>query len=136
MVDVVFAAKSGVGFSPGVGNMRAPRLALSNLEVPDDVEIGDVVATVSVTNPGLGTWSYALVDDADGVFDLVGSELRAGDEIFNDDETPEITLRGANGPKTVTQAFTLNKGVPARAWRFANNSPVRRDGGGYWLRAS
>jgi len=33
-------------------------------------------------------------------------------------------------------ALTRNKGVgvPGNAWRFANNSPVRKAGGGYWLR--
>lgn len=27
-------------------------------------------------------------------------------------------------------------GVPANAWRFSHNNPVRRAEGGYWLRAA
>ncbi|SMD18027.1 hypothetical protein SAMN05880593_1341 [Rhizobium sp. RU36D] len=46
------------------------------------------------------------------------------------------TMKIGSGGFSLGGSPTLTKGVPARAWRFANNSPVRRDGGGYWLRAS
>lgn len=34
------------------------------------------------------------------------------------------------------RGLNRNKGVPALAWRFADNRPVRRAEGGYWLRGS
>lgn len=33
-------------------------------------------------------------------------------------------------------AIITGGGVPALAWRFSNNSPVLREGGGYWLRSA
>ncbi len=30
----------------------------------------------------------------------------------------------------------LLKGVPAIAWRFATNQPVKKAAGGYWLRSA
>lgn len=32
--------------------------------------------------------------------------------------------------------LTRPKGVPALAWRFANNQPVKKAEGGYWLRSA
>ncbi len=32
--------------------------------------------------------------------------------------------------------LSLGKGVPALAWRFATNQPVKKAGGGYWLRSA
>lgn len=110
MVEVLFTAASGVAASPGTFDVRAPRLALSTDQVEDDVEIGDAVATVAVSNAGSGSWDLELVDDADGVFELDGNQLIAADEIYNDDETPRITIAAENGFRTVTQTFTLNKG--------------------------
>jgi hypothetical protein len=37
---------------------------------------------------------------------------------------------------SLSLSSTLTKGVPARAWRFANNKPVKKAGGGYWLRSA
>lgn len=38
----------------------------------------------------------------------------------------------------LTRRAALSKGggVPALAWRFADNTPVKRAEGGYWMRAS
>lgn len=38
------------------------------------------------------------------------------------------------GLPAALRPHTPDKGVGANVWRFANNSPVRKAGGGYWLR--
>jgi len=86
-----------------------PIASLSNDVIIENSSIGTVIGTFTITGGGSQPYTLSLTDDADGLFTIVGSELRVAGAL--DYETAiqhQITLRmddGVNTPRD--QIFTI-----------------------------
>lgn len=84
-------------------------LALSNAVVAENSVFGTVVGTLSATDPDGGTLTYTLTDDAGGMFQIVGDQLRVktkADYEAATSHTVTITVADDNGGET-TKDFTI-----------------------------
>lgn len=93
---------------------EAPQnLALSNDDVAEDAAVGTVVGTLSATDPeGAGAITYALTGNADGLFELAGSQLRVKAGLdYETAASHDITVRATDATgKVTTQVMTVNVG--------------------------
>ena len=86
-------------------------ILLSASEIAEDASAGTVIATLDAVDPDGGLFSFALVDDAEGRFEIVDNELRLADGAALDYEaqaTHEVTVEVVDeSGLSFTQSFTL-----------------------------
>jgi hypothetical protein len=111
-------SKFGQGFE-----VDAPAaIALSVAVVNEQVPAGTIVGRFSVVDDNEGGWSYALADDADGMFSTSGDWLLVGETPLShaDAPTPIIIAKAARGARllaatieiSVTGAAPMPSGTP------------------------
>jgi hypothetical protein len=85
------------------------RINLSNLSIPEDASIGDLVGTMSVSG-GSGTYTFSLTDDAGGLFAIDGADLEVAGALDYETATSHgITVEADNGVDTpISRGFTIN----------------------------
>lgn len=71
---------------------------LSNLGVREDAAVGDVVGTLSATDPEGGTITFSLIDDAGGLFEIVDNELRVAGGLDHETATSHTVTVKATDP--------------------------------------
>ena len=86
--------------------------SVTAIAVAENAPAGTVVATLSATDPEGGALTYRLTDDADGLFELVGSELRLTRQMADFEtatlRTLPITVEASDAVGNATSAtFTL-----------------------------
>lgn len=101
-IDLVTGAETPVGAPPA-------GIELSNARVSEDVSVGKLVGTFSAVDPEGKVLDYTLMDNADGLFTLVGGELRVNNALdFEKTPTHTVGLQvtDADG-HTVTKSFKI-----------------------------
>ncbi|OUR76349.1 hypothetical protein A9Q83_14320, partial [Alphaproteobacteria bacterium 46_93_T64] len=91
----------------------AHSVALDDNNIGEDASIGDVVGTVSATDPESGTLSYSLSDDASGLFiiDASSGEIKvAGGLDFETATSHSVTVDVNDGTNITQESFTINIG--------------------------
>lgn len=76
---------------------------LSNSAVREDAAIGTVVGALSSTDPEGGAVTYSLTDDADGLFEIVGNEVRVAGALDHESATSHsisVTVTDEDGNET------------------------------------
>lgn len=93
-------------------NEAPTALALSANNVDENAPGGSVVGVWSTTDPDAGgTFSYTMLADASGFFEIVGDELRVKNGAALDYETAashDITVQTSDGALTFSGSFTIN----------------------------
>ncbi|OUR75450.1 hypothetical protein A9Q83_18735 [Alphaproteobacteria bacterium 46_93_T64] len=102
-------------FALNVGDVdeAAHSVALDTNSIDEDASVGDVVGTVSATDPESGTLSYSLSDDASGLFTIDAStgEIKvAGGLDFETETSHSVTVDVSDGINVTQETFTLNVG--------------------------
>ncbi len=83
---------SNAGGMPGGGTgISAPSLQLSGNSVAENSATGTLVATLSMSDPNpSNSYTFTLLDDADGRFKIVGNQLQVDDGTQLDYETTNV----------------------------------------------
>jgi len=120
------ASSSAAEFSQNIADMphkeeqvavakdEAPHsVAMDDQSVSEDASIGDIVGTVSATDPEAGSLSYSLSDDASGMFtiDASSGEIKvAGALDYETTDSYSVTVDVDDGTNVTQQIFTLDVG--------------------------
>jgi len=98
-------------FADGDNQLDLPPTAptLSGAAVREDAAVGAVVGTLASTDPESGAVSFSLADDAGGLFEIVGAELRVAGVLDHETATShEITVTATDEAGNETeQTFTI-----------------------------
>ncbi|ASS56896.1 hypothetical protein [Rhizobium leguminosarum] len=94
--------KMGMGFAPDV----PPAIVLSKNVLDEDAPAGLIVGRLSVTDGGEETWTFALADDAGGMFALADDRLLVGQTELEAGPVA-IVIKAARGPHLIAAALTL-----------------------------
>lgn len=102
-------------FTINVGdeNEAPEALALDDNNIIENAALGDVVGTVSATDPENDSLTYSLSDDAGGRFTIdanTGELIVAGNLDYETATSHEVTVEVYDGEFTITQTFTINVG--------------------------
>lgn len=105
----------GAGFgrlgAPGSSGVSDPLIQLGSLSIAEDASIGELVGTLSVSNPS-GSYTFSITADPDSKFVLdVGDNTRLELEATLDYETAtshSVTIEADNGVDTpISRQFTI-----------------------------
>ena len=94
-------------------NEAVHSVALDNSSVGEDAAIGDVVGTVSATDPDGDSLSYTLSDDANGMFTIdpnTGEIKVAGELDYETTNSYTVTVDVSDGTHVAEETFTINIG--------------------------
>ncbi|UFW80035.1 hypothetical protein [Rhizobium sp. SU303] len=131
MVDLSYfhgvkADESGEALSFSLGLLTSPELRdkfgqgfevdtpsaidLSTSSVSERAGAGTIIGRFSVVDDSEGGWSYALADDADGMFAISGDWLLVGSTPLSHDDapTPVITVKAARGARLLAATIQVS----------------------------
>lgn len=112
---------------------EADTISLSG--TPDDAIVGEAYSFTPTVTGGAGVRLFAIspaLPDGLSFNPLTGAITGEPEEAG--EYTGTLTVTDDTGSDALP--LTLTTGVPANAWRYPNNNPVLRAGGGYWLKAA
>lgn len=92
------------------GNKAPTNILLSQSSVREHSDVGTVIGTLSGTDPNGDALTYTLLDNAGGLVELVGKEIRVKNNAAIDYEQMtsfNITVRASDGGETFTKTLTI-----------------------------
>ncbi len=102
-------------------NYAPTDLALDDAEVESNAPVGTVVGSLVVTDQDTSdTYTYALLDDAGGLFVLDGAALKVAGTLAQDDYTVKVRVTDSAG-QTFEKELTVNGVLPATAPVITSN---------------
>lgn len=98
--DVVFAALNQAPFA----------IELSSVVLSEGAVVGSVVGLLSAIDPDDGEFTFSIVDDPDGRFEIVGNELRLMAPVdFETQQVHEVVVRATDSEGlSVNRSFTIS----------------------------
>ena len=98
--DFVFAALNQAPFA----------VELSSVSVSEGAAVGSVVGVISASDPDDTEFTFSVVDDPDGRFEIVGNELRLIAPLdFETQQTHEVTIRATDSEGlSVVRTFVIS----------------------------
>jgi Ca2+-binding RTX toxin-like protein len=92
------------------GNQAPTNILLSQTSVREHADVGTVIGTLSGTDPNGDALTYTLLDDAGGIVELVGNEIRVKNNAAIDYEQMTsftVTVAASDGGETFAKTLTL-----------------------------
>ncbi len=93
-------------------NENPTDLTLSNTTIAENSSVGTVIGTLGATDPDLpgDSFTYTITSDPDGVFQIVGNQLRVGANMdFETANSHNVSIRVSDGNGgTRTEAYVIN----------------------------
>ncbi len=103
LVNLVTKEETPIG-----GDLPPTGLALSSATVAENALVGAVVGILSATDPEGQPLTYTLTDDAGGLFEIVGNELRVKAGLdYETAPSHGISVKVSDGVNEVTEDFTV-----------------------------